>query len=533
MADIFISYSREDRGLIDQLSEEVENLGYTVWCDGDLQGGSAWRQAIATEITKCQVLIVLWSENSKKSVFVPQEVDEAMQLEKPVIALRVKGFESKDVPLGFRHIQVILNTSIPQLSHALRSHIPAKQELAPPSVPEEKQQPATPNFAEEVTAQSIFSRAIPVVTMVDRTQTQEGQKLLAAYGGVGRCVRVCGPTKSGKTVLINQALRHLDPIYIPGGVTHDIQSFFDHIAIALDPNATSTPSEAFIFRKAAEAKRPIVIDDYHRIQTVTRKAILKRIQSFLDQDISVVLVSWTDIDNDLIQQDPGLEGRSEPPISLSFWKNTEIIKIGRAGFKALNVRQSPFTLSAITTQSFNNPFLMQQHCLKVAELCGITRRQDEEKSIAISEEQAKEIFSSLCSQTKAHFLPLIEGKNARKFALITGQSTTINGLIALGIRRMEPVHAMSMTKLASNIRGLVTDPSWISAPEIENRVRDFMATLDKSPHKQTAIEFSSDKLHIHPFFKRYLLWDFAPSKGFYPDLINYHDEKSSAAQASA
>lgn len=515
MADVVISYSREDRGLVDQLWEAIEKLGYSVWCDVSTPGGAHWRQVIKTEITQCRALVVLWSPNSEKSVFVPQEVDEAIQLEKPVIALRTRGFDVENIPLGFRHIQALLNTSIPQLKEALER-----------SVPHALVSGTTPStLPAEVTPQSIFSPAIPSVTLVPRKQSREGQELLKAISGVGRCVRVCGPTKSGKSVLIDEALRERNPIYVPGGLVNTIQAFFDHIAIGLDPAAVSTPSEAFIFAKASQAKRPIVIDDYHRIPLPARKAILKRMQAFLDKDISVILVSWTDIDNDLISADPGLEFRAAPPISLSFWKNTDLAKIGQSGFAALNVKPSAFTLSVVTQHSYSNPFLMQQHCLEVALACGIKRRAEKEISISISEGQAKQIFSSLCTSTRANFLPLIEPRNADRHQLKTGQTATMNGLIALGIRRMQPIHSIGMPALAARIRELVADTTHMNAREIEPHVNGFMESLGKSVHKQTAIEQSSDKLHIHPFFKRYLLWDFAPSKGLgYPDLSNYHDE---------
>lgn len=510
MADIFISFDHRDLAKADALAEALEQQGFSVWYDVAIRGGSVWRQTIATEIKKCQALIVLWTEHSKESIFVPQEVDEAISLEKHIIALRVRGFGNKDVPLGQRHLQILLDHDIDGMQASFK-----EAGISPTT----SQANTTPQ-AVRITAQSVFSRAIPDITFVDRSQTEEGQRLLSALGSVGRCVRVCGPTKSGKTVLITKALAHLNPIYIPGGVTHELQTFFDHLALELDPTLTQTPSEAFIFRKAATAQRPIVIDDYHRIPTQTRKAILKRLQSFLDKDISVILVSWTDIDGDLIHSDPGLDGRSSPPIQLAFWTNAEISQIGERGFtRGLNVSLDPFTLAVMTRQSFKNPFLMQQHCEEVAKACNVDERQEQTKKISIGDQQACDIFKSLCAQTRKHFHGDIEGRRDRNILLKTGKSTTLNGLIALSIKHIEPIQAMGIPRLAINMRNLVADETWISEPVAQNAVVDFMKDLSGNPHKQTGIEFSGEKLHIHPFFKRYLVWNFAPSKGFdYPSL---------------
>lgn len=512
MADIFVSYAREDRGLVDELCEHLERLGYTTWYDPNMLSGGEWRRVIPTEIRKSRVLIVLWSDNSEGSIVVPQEVDKAIQFEKPIIALRVKGFDVERIPFGFGHMQTILNTAVPEIDKALREYVP-------------KEQPPPATRTAKVTPASIFSAAFPVETLVDRNQTKEALTLLSSMSDVGRCIRFCGPTKSGKTVLINEALRDRNPIYVAGGMIHEVQSFYNHIAIGLDPEFSSVANEAFIFAKAVQAKRPIVIDDFHRIPATTRKAILRRLQPFLDKDISIILVSWTDIEGNTIANDPALQGRVLPPINISFWRNGDLEKIGQRGFKALNVRPSPFTLTVITHHSYNNPFLMHEHCQKVAEACGIITRAEHEKSIAITETQAISIFSGLCTPTRANFLHLIENKGAKKYELKTGHQTTVNGLIALGVRRMEPIHSIGMPFLAKRIRELLKDPGWVNAPEIDKCVQEFMTLLDKSPHKQTAVELSDGKLHIHPFFKRYLLWDFAPSKGFsYPDMTNYQDE---------
>lgn len=510
MSDLFISYDRRDLAIAESLAEKLEKSGFSVWIDQAIPGGNAWRQTIATEIKNCQALLVIWTPNSKDSTFVPQEVDEALSLEKLVVPLRIKGFEAGSIPLGLGHLQALLTSDLPGLEATFGKHqIKPATMAAKPS-----------KRAAAITAQVIFNSAMPEITLVDRRQSKEGEQLLKALGAVGKCVRVCAPTKSGKTVLLTQALTTYDPIYIPGGVTHDLQTFFDHLALELDPDVTQTPNEAVIFRKCKEAKRPVVIDDYHRIPTPTRAAIRKRLQSFLDKEISVILVSWTDIDGAELQNDPGLDGRAVPPIELSFWSNSEIGQIAKLGFeKGLNVFPDPFTYHVLTHQSFKSPFLMQQHCLEVAKACGVEERQTEKRRISIDHEKARSIFKGLCEQTRKHFHPLIEGRTERSIALKTGHKTTPSGLILLSIKHMDPIHAMGMPKLVENMRELTSDAGEIDEQFAKSAVHDFMQVLEKSPHKNTAIELSSDRLHIHPFFKRYILWDFAPSKGYgYPKL---------------
>ena len=301
MADIFISYSKADRALADDLSERLERKSFTVWFDESLGPGHHWRQKIKSEIEQARALVVIWSESAINSTFVVAEVDAALKIEKPVIALRKRTFDVQKIPLGFGHIQTSLVSDDEALFAMLAENSIAAPAPAPPGPPER-------------TAQDIFAVPKPGITLIDRTQTPEGKKIAEVLKSKGRCIRLCGPTRSGKTVFINQVLSQRNPLYLSGGVIQEIEAFHDHLAAELDPPMEGTPTEAQVFKRVIASGRPIVLDDYHRIPTLTREAILTRAQSYLDQGIALILVSWTDIDGARIQADGGLDGRSEPPI---------------------------------------------------------------------------------------------------------------------------------------------------------------------------------------------------------------------------
>jgi TIR domain len=43
MADVFVSYSKDDRPLIEEFSKFLEREGYVVWWDTRLVGGETFR----------------------------------------------------------------------------------------------------------------------------------------------------------------------------------------------------------------------------------------------------------------------------------------------------------------------------------------------------------------------------------------------------------------------------------------------------------------------------------------------------------
>ena len=97
MADVFISYKREDKQVAERLSIALEQLGFEVWWDLNLISGQPYRAAIRAVIDQCKAAIVLWSEKSVLSEFVMDEASYAHRLGK-LCPARIDGV---DLPMGF------------------------------------------------------------------------------------------------------------------------------------------------------------------------------------------------------------------------------------------------------------------------------------------------------------------------------------------------------------------------------------------------------------------------------------------------
>ena len=61
MADIFISYKREDRRVAERLSIALEQLGFDVWWDFEILSGDRFRRVVEKVIDECKVAIVLFN----------------------------------------------------------------------------------------------------------------------------------------------------------------------------------------------------------------------------------------------------------------------------------------------------------------------------------------------------------------------------------------------------------------------------------------------------------------------------------------
>ena len=101
MADIFISYAREDQEKAGQLASALEAKGWTVFWDRTIPPGKSWRDYIGAKLNAARCVIVAWSKSSIESEWVAEEADEGKNRKILVPVL----FEEVQIPLGFRSIQ--------------------------------------------------------------------------------------------------------------------------------------------------------------------------------------------------------------------------------------------------------------------------------------------------------------------------------------------------------------------------------------------------------------------------------------------
>lgn len=75
MADVFISYKREDRPRVEALLELLIDLEVTVWFDAGIEIGAAWEQRILEEAEVASAMVVCWSFAAAASPWVRREAE--------------------------------------------------------------------------------------------------------------------------------------------------------------------------------------------------------------------------------------------------------------------------------------------------------------------------------------------------------------------------------------------------------------------------------------------------------------------------
>ena len=75
MADIFISYSKQDLERVGRLVKRLEKERWSVFWDRKISVGQAWRKVLEAELKPAGCVLALWSSDSRDSAWVIEEAE--------------------------------------------------------------------------------------------------------------------------------------------------------------------------------------------------------------------------------------------------------------------------------------------------------------------------------------------------------------------------------------------------------------------------------------------------------------------------
>ena len=101
MADVFISYAREDKARAEQVARGLQAAGLNVFWDNEIPPGSTWADFIETKLSQCKAAVVLWSAHSTKSQWVREEARMGRDKGNLIPAM----IDNSAAPFGFGEVQ--------------------------------------------------------------------------------------------------------------------------------------------------------------------------------------------------------------------------------------------------------------------------------------------------------------------------------------------------------------------------------------------------------------------------------------------
>jgi TIR domain len=100
-SQVFVSYSHQDGRAVEQLVQQIEQLGYAVWIDRQSAGSQRYAAPIVRAIRTSKLVALMCSQNAFASDHVIREVYVAGDYKKPFIAFQLDSTEFPDEVLYF------------------------------------------------------------------------------------------------------------------------------------------------------------------------------------------------------------------------------------------------------------------------------------------------------------------------------------------------------------------------------------------------------------------------------------------------
>jgi hypothetical protein len=266
--------------------------------------------------------------------------------------------------------------------------------------------------------------SFPEYTYVQRADRGLEQDLRDSLDTTGQVVSISGPSKSGKTVLVEKVVGKENLITVTGASIREAPDLWDQVLDWMDFPSTTSSSRTIggsvsvgaaakgglavpfvakgevsttgqasldansttgatkerrglqqVTREIANSSFVVLIDDFHYMPREVQMEVAKALKEAVRLGVKIVTAAVTHRGDDVVRANPELRGRVRS-IDLAYWTPPELKAIASAGFTALNAQFESFTAEAFAKESAGSPQLMQLLCLESCFVANLRRRHE-------------------------------------------------------------------------------------------------------------------------------------------------------------
>jgi TIR domain len=146
---LFVSYSHADSQIVYAEIERLHRLGFRLWYDEGIDPGNEWQDEVAKALNECSLFVVFISPRAIKSKNVRDEINFAINRNKPFIAVHLEETQLPEgLELRMGAVQAVMRYRMPddryyrQMEKALPSSLIVTQ---PRAATESQRSPALPS----------------------------------------------------------------------------------------------------------------------------------------------------------------------------------------------------------------------------------------------------------------------------------------------------------------------------------------------------------------------------------------------------
>lgn len=323
----------------------------------------------------------------------------------------------------------------------------------------------------------------------------------------GKALTIYGPSKSGKTSLVENKLPKANHIWLQGQDIGSIDDFWQQIAAQAGiPNSltsgTSTErgkedsygggigvpkvahidlgskdavksgekeeikSELHLAQRVrahlAQSKKPVIIDDFHYMPDTIKQQIARAIKSII-RESPVVLIAVPSEAFEVVRKEPEMNMRVWS-IAIPPWEEAELAEIAAQGFSSLNLLDPGGVVAKrLARVSYASPYIMQQLCYDTVRWeMGIeeTVPVDEPVTVAVPADFDGFLAESAERAQWAILPKLLAGpagsNRVAMFLRPDGTRTDIYGAVLVAIKNLTPPLSHSEREIFQEVNRILT-----------------------------------------------------------------------------
>lgn len=284
--------------------------------------------------------------------------------------------------------------------------------------------------------------SFPTHTFVDDHLKEKKEQLLDTLDMGSMLISVSGPSKSGKTVFVEQCLGRQNLVQVTGAGVNQPEDLwlkvFDIIGTPMPKSTSSTSGsggkvggsgqveggifvvkgkvgvsvESFnsdsetkssnlaidylqlLIREVGNTDFVIFIDDFHYIPKETQREVAKQIKEAIRQGVKLICASVPYHADDVIRSNPDLRGRVFS-IDFQYWGKEILQKIAYKGFPELGISYKNTAVDILASEAAGSPQLMQYLCLNSCYELGV--RESSSSYVELINDQA--LLQKICRRT--------------------------------------------------------------------------------------------------------------------------------------
>lgn len=412
--------------------------------------------------------------------------------------------------------------------------------------------------------------SFPLKTYVKQEEKNLEQKVERILKTPGSIISLAGPSKSGKTVLLEKVVDDEYLIVVQGSGIDSATDLWESVLDSMDvPESTeehrTSGSEVGgevsggadvgvpgLFKGSAkgtgQAKLSadsstiekydrsglqkvvedlegnnyvILIDDFHYLTRDAQSEIAEVIKEAARRGISICVALVPHRSDDIVRGNPDLRGRVQT-LDIGYWNKGDLSKIMFKGGTELNVEFSPRMRSRFAEEAAGSPQLMQLLCLQACRAVGIDGYQYSAKVVDLPEDQIQAVFSQAVELTNHESTfdvlnsgPETRGTERNEYEFKDGTTGDVYKCILRAIASDPPKRSFEYEELKERTEEHCAGDS-PDGSSIIRSCEQIVRQLEKRLPDEHALDWDKTKRELHipdPYLLFYLRWS---------DKLNIH-----------